>query len=280
MAIRPTYPPVSLLCLPQNSNTYSSKMWPGYHRIRAWLSDGLVLALWKPEDLTCDPKTLSLMERDSCRLSASMLPLSELTGPPREQSSACARASASLSRLLTLCGPLEETCVSKSETDKSQYLLEWPSNSQSMSSASNSLSAPASLPPETAVPSHALPAAPHHQHGSKEGTTFMGPCHSRASCLPDMGQHTGTIALSSPADRYIMCNMESHLLSLEYFFRRHQTPQELWRTVITTSTHWHFQFHTTNGERRAKGSEVGCGFQLPSSKLRRAEKREKMMRPL
>ncbi|XDV49220.1 hypothetical protein PO909_018506 [Leuciscus waleckii] len=47
-----------------------------------------------------------------------------------------------------------------------------------------------------------------------------------------------------------MCNMESHLLSLEYFFRRHQTPQELWRTVITTSTHWHFQFHTTNGERR------------------------------
>lgn len=33
--------------------------------------------------------------------------------------------------------------------------LEWPSNSQSWSSASDSLPAPASLPPETAVPSHA-----------------------------------------------------------------------------------------------------------------------------
>ncbi len=44
--------------------------------------------------------------------------------------------------------------------------LEWPSNSQSMSSASTSLSALASLPPETVVPSHALPAAPHHLNGS------------------------------------------------------------------------------------------------------------------
>lgn len=42
-----------------------------------------------------------------------------------------------------------------------------------MSSALNSLSAPASLPPETAVPSHALLAAPHHQHGSKEGLSAL-----------------------------------------------------------------------------------------------------------
>ncbi len=76
MATCLTYPPVRLLCLPENSNAHSSTMWPVYHRSGARLSDGLVIALWKPEDLTCDPKTLSLMERGSCRLSTSMLPLS------------------------------------------------------------------------------------------------------------------------------------------------------------------------------------------------------------